>query len=86
VDVHVSVENISQEWAQRLRRWGLNQFAAAVLEASGPLNLIGAQMVYLGQPVLSSIFANRHLNTLAQILENPDQTQAFIHCLREDPA
>ena len=83
--MHVPEENKYQEWAQRLRRWGLNQFAAAILEASGPLNLIGAQLVYIGQPVLNSVFADRHLNALAQALEDPDQTQAFIHYLREDP-
>jgi hypothetical protein len=75
-----------QEWAQRLRRWGLNRFAAAFLEASGPLNLVGAQLIYFGQPVLSSVVGDRHLTTLAGILEDPGQTQALIECLREEPA
>lgn len=74
------------EWAVRLRRWGVHQFAAALLEASGPLNLIGAQLVYLGQPVLNGVFADRHLSTLAELLEDPGQTQAFIHHLREETA
>ena len=73
-----------QAWARRLRRWGLDRFAAAFLEASGPFNLIGAQLVYLGQPVLSSLVSDQQLNALAQVLEDPGRTQAFIECLRED--
>jgi hypothetical protein len=86
VNVHTPDENIFQDWAQRLRQWRLNQFAAAFLEASGPLNLVGAQMVYLGQPVLSSVLPDHQLQALAAMLEEPDNTQAFIHCLREEPA
>lgn len=80
------VETNYQEWAQRLRSWGLHRFAAAFLEASGPLNLVGAQLVYLGQPVFSAFFSNRHLDTLAHLLEDPGQTAAFINCLREETA
>ena len=83
--MHQSVDQKYQEWAQRLRRWGLHQFAAAFLEASGPLNLIGAQLVYIGQPVLSGVFPAEQLTSMAQVLEDPKQTQAFIQCLREDP-
>ena len=81
-----SEENILQAWAQRLRQYGFHQFAASFLEASGPLNLVGAQMVYLGQPVLSSIFAGSQLKALAEMLEEPEQTKVFIRCLREEPA
>lgn len=83
--MHRSDENIFKSWAQRLRQWGLHQFAAAFLEASGPLNLVGAQLVYLSQPVLSSVFPNQQLQALAALLEEPDITNAFIHSLREEP-
>jgi hypothetical protein len=39
-------------WADHLQYWGLDEFAAGVLEAAGPFNLILAQLVYLGQPLL----------------------------------
>lgn len=84
--MHTPDENIFQNWAQRLRQWGMHQFAAAFLEASGPLNLIGAQMVYLGQPMLSSVLPNRQLEALAAMLEEPDSTKMFIDYLREEPA
>jgi hypothetical protein len=86
VNVHTPDENIFQAWAQRLRQWGLHQFAAAFLEASGPLNLVGAQIVYLTQPVLSSVLPARHLQAFAAMLEEPGNTQVFIHYLREEPA
>ncbi|MEN8241746.1 MAG: hypothetical protein ABFS17_07485 [Chloroflexota bacterium] len=69
-----------------MRKRGLHQFAAAFLEASGPLNLVGAQLVFLGQPVLSSMLAGSKLTTLAHMLEEPEQTELFIRCLREDSA
>ena len=80
----MSEESIFRAWAGDLRKRGLHQFAAAFLEASGPLNLGCAQLVYLGQPVLSSVLPVSKLNTLAQMLEEPEQTEAFIRCLRED--
>ena len=73
-------------WAQSLRKRGLNQFAAAFLEAVGPLNLVGAQLVYLGQPLLSSVLPDSKLTMLAHMLEQPEQTEMFIHCLRESSA
>jgi hypothetical protein len=84
--VYAPIEKSYQEWAQRLRRLGLNQFAAAFLEASGPLNLIGAQLVYISQPLLSGLVSDQKLSALARVLEDPGQTEAFIYSLREEPA
>lgn len=71
-------------WANRLRQWGLHQLTAALLEAGGPLNLVSAQLVHIGQPVLGSFVAKPQLDALADLLEEPDQTRAFVECLRED--
>ncbi len=73
-----------QAWANRLRQWGLHQLAAALLEAGGPLNLVGAQLVYLSQPVLNGFLANDKLNQLAEMLEQPAHTRLFIRYLREE--
>ena len=40
------------EWAESLRRFKLDVVAAWLLEAGGPLTVLGAQAVYLGQPFL----------------------------------
>jgi hypothetical protein len=72
-----------QIWAERLKGWGMSEFAASVLEATGPINLVGAQLVYISQPVLDGIFPAGHLNALASLLEEPEQTEAFVKSLRE---
>jgi hypothetical protein len=74
---------IWQTWSDRLKRWGMNEFAAAFLEASGPLNLVGAQLVYISQPVLSGIVPAGQINALASLLEEPERTEAFVKSLRE---
>ena len=77
-------QTIMRSWADRLQRWQVHQLAAALLEAGGPLNLVGAQLVYLGQPVLGGFFADDQLVTLAEMLEEPAQTKNFIRYLREE--
>ncbi|HBY07873.1 MAG TPA: hypothetical protein DEH22_08865 [Chloroflexi bacterium] len=76
-------KQIWQTWADTLNRWGLKTLTATFLEALGPLNLFGAQIVYLGQPLLNSFLPESHLNALAELLENPQTTQAFIAVLRQ---
>jgi len=77
-------QTIMQGWANRLQQWHMHQLAAALLEASGPLRLVGAQLVYLGQPVLGGFVASEQLDTLAAMLEEPNQTDTFIRYLREE--
>ena len=72
---------IWQNWANMLHRWGLDEVTAIVLDAVKPLNLLGAQVVYLGQPIFKQIISNGHLEALANMLEDPTQTQAFISLL-----
>lgn len=70
-------------WSRALQRWGMQEWAASLLEASGPLNLVLAQFVYIGQPVFQSIFDRGHIGILADTLEDGAETQAFIDLLRE---
>lgn len=77
--------HIWRVWTNNLHRWGLNNLVASFLEAAGPLTLIGAQLVYLGQPVLDSLVPARHLQVLADVLEDDDQRQDFVTYLREEP-
>lgn len=72
-------------WAAALSRWGMQDAAAALLEAAGPLNLLAAQLLYLGQPLLGSANRQGGLGALAQLLEEPAQTREFIGLLREAP-
>ncbi len=72
-------------WAANLQRWGLGEFAASFLEASAPLNLVGAQAVYVSQPALDWLLPREHSTELAHLLEETQNTQAFISLLREEP-
>jgi len=66
------------EWAESLRRFKLDVVAAWLLEAGGPLTVLGAQAVYLGQPFLGG----KKLDSLAHMLEEEEETQAFARYLR----
>jgi hypothetical protein len=79
-------QHIWQGWARTLQQWGVNDWMASLLEAIGPLSVLGANMVYLSQPVLHNIFPDDHLVALAQMLEDPIQTEAFANILREEPS
>jgi len=78
----VDDRQIWQIWAEHLHRWGVDQLVATFLEAAGPLALLGAQIVYLGQPLLNPFVPESHIEALARILEEPGEAQAFIDFLR----
>lgn len=76
-------KQIWQGWIEGLHRRRLSSVVAMLLEASGPLNVIAAQLVYLGQPLVGSSRNHGQLQALAHLLEDADQTQSFVHHLRE---
>ena len=78
-----SNQHIWSLWERRLHRWGMQDLTASVLEAFGPLTILGAQAVHLSQPVLSLAIPENHLSALAGMLENKDETLAFIGLLRK---
>jgi hypothetical protein len=73
-------------WAQKLHSWGLGDWIASLLEGFGSLTWLGAQLVYIGQPLLSQAATKNQLQALVELLENPDDTKAFINMLREETA
>jgi hypothetical protein len=62
----------------------LHHLTASFLEVSGPLALLGAQAVYLTQPVLTGFIATERLDALADMLEDGEQIREFIAYLREE--
>jgi len=76
-------QQIWRSWARFLQHWGLEQSVASILEVSGPLSVLGAQMVYLCSPLLKYTLPVTQLEALARMLEDTDHTQAFVSCLRE---
>jgi len=75
--------HIWTEWAKFLHRWGVQGAAAWLLEVIGPVQYLGAQAIYFGQPFLQGIVPARHMQALAEALETPQKTQALVQFLRE---
>ena len=76
-------QHIWKDWADTLHRWGVQEVVATLLEVTGPLNFIGAQVVYLGQPIVTQILPEDHIKAFVDLLENPEETKAFTHFLRQ---
>ena len=80
-----SLRNYWPQWTESLRRLGLDGFAAWFLEASGPVNILGAQLLYIGQP-FATPRASDGIRALANLLEQEDEARAFaafLHCSRD---
>ncbi|GAB4406891.1 MAG: hypothetical protein OHK0052_27960 [Anaerolineales bacterium] len=71
-------------WAQWLKARQSNALVASLLEAFAPLTVIGAQVVYLSQPLFHFVVPDEHLKAIAETLEDSQYTQAFINYLREE--
>jgi hypothetical protein len=68
-------------WADFLKRYQLEGFAARLLEDGGPLSLVGAQALYFGR----TFFVPEHMDALAYTLETETESQAFaLYLLQED--
>lgn len=70
------------KWIESLYKLGLQNLTATFLEALGPMSLLGAQLVYLSQPILSSFIPKEQSRDFAKILEDPSETEIFIEALR----
>lgn len=70
-------------WAEILHRWGVQDITASLLEGLGPLTVLGAQILYFVQPLLAQTAPQEQMQELAGMLENTQETQAFILFLRE---
>lgn len=68
------------KWAESLRNLKLDGIVAWLLEAGAPLTILGAQALYISQPFVGG----KKINSLARMLEQEDETQAFARYLRGD--
>ena len=71
-------------WAEFLRRHRLENLAAWALEAGGPLTVLGAQVLYIGGPLLRTALPDQQRDALAGLLEDRDEALAFTAFLREE--
>ena len=68
------------KWAETFSQFGVEGLVAWLLEIGEPLMLVGAQMLYFGQPLIGH---NRVIN-LAHFLEDKEETRAFAAFLRKE--
>jgi len=78
----MKIQKNREKWIESLYKLRLQDLTATFLEALGPMNLLGAQLVYLSQPVLSSFIPKDQTQDFAKILEDPSETALFIDALR----
>lgn len=71
------------KWARFLQHWGVDGIAAFLMEAGGPLTVLAAQVVYLGQPFLRQSDSEGHLQALVDLFEDQEEGQMFAAFLRE---
>jgi hypothetical protein len=71
-------------WARSLQRLGLQEIVAALLEAAGPMTILFAQAVYVGQPLLRGAVSGERLQALARMFEDPQESRTFANFLREE--
>ncbi len=75
-------QKIWQVWVDFLDRWHLKDLIMIVLDAGEPLRIIGAQVIYLGQPFLNGFIPADHLTALSEMLENQHQARKFVSFAR----
>ena len=69
--------------AEPLRRYGLDGTVAWILDALGPLTVLGAQLLHFGEPFLRSSHSSNKLDEIVNLLEEPGESRAFAAYLRE---
>lgn len=67
-----------QDLARKLRATGMGGILAVLLEAAGPLSVIGAQAAYLAEPLFGAL----DLGELGRVLEDPQQVNDLVEELR----
>ena len=76
-------QHIWRTWVDIIHRWGLQNLLASLIEGLGPLTIIGAQLVYIGKPMLNGVLPGDHMQALSELLEDRDEATRFVAYLRE---
>ncbi len=69
------------EWVTQLQARGLGDALGLVLDVLEPLGVLGAQLIWVAQPVLGVWFKNDTIRSVAQTLEKPGEVEHIRHFL-----
>jgi hypothetical protein len=70
-------------WSEKLQKWGLHDLAATLLEGSGPMRIVLAQIMYATSPLLRD-GDGTSWQTFADTLDDKERSHSFAAYLRED--
>lgn len=73
-------------WARFLRRWGLVEMVAFILDGGGPLLILAAQLLCFGQPLLGLAVPDRQVQAMVDLLEDREEARNFSAFLQEGSA
>jgi len=68
------------KWAEILASYKAKKIVAWLFEAGEPLTLVGAQLLYFGQPLLG----HERIENLAKLLEDKNEVRAFAAFLKKE--
>jgi len=75
-----------QVWASFLKKRGLSHLAAGLLEGTGPIALVTAQLLYAGRPLIGGVLPEAEWQALTEMLEDREECLSFVVFLREEEA
>jgi hypothetical protein len=71
-------------WSGFLHKYGLEGVAVFLLEAAGPLTILGAQVIHFTSPLIHPLLNRARPDALTSLLEDRDESLAFAAFLREE--
>lgn len=69
-------------WARILRRRNLSEPIAIILESAGPMMILLAQLIYIGQPLMENILPIGQWGKIAEMLNTREESRKFATFLR----
>jgi hypothetical protein len=76
-------EAIWEEWITHLRHRGMAGMVAFLMEALSPLSVAGAQLILVGEPVLSGFVPGARMAAFNELLDNHENYSHFILSLKK---
>lgn len=65
-------EHDIDSWVDMIKTRGLSNSLRIILDVLEPLGIIGAQLLYVAQPIAGLFRLGNHVGNIAQLLEEPD--------------
>jgi len=71
------------DWVREIQARGLGDALGLALDVLEPLGVLGAQLIWVAQPVLGVWFKRDTVRSIAQTLETPGEVEQIRHFLEQ---